>query len=174
MDKVYKNIRDLASFLDLFRRKTDKPSHEERFYSTGLYPNQYSGLTSSSSGQIISKDTALRISSVWSCIRVISETIASLPISLYEKDTNDKRVTLLNNPLHTLISEQPSSLYDSALAVNKTHINSVSCTLELIPFTPKISIGNSPYCLPYNFYYVCLENLVFYQRNNNPLIHIFL
>jgi len=113
MDKVYKNIRDLASFLDLFRRKTKEPSQEERFYNTGLHPNQYTSFTQSASGQVVSKDTALTISSVWSCVRVISETIASLPISLYEKDTNDKRVTLLNNPLHTLISEQPSSLYDS-------------------------------------------------------------
>ena len=110
MDEVYKIIRDLASFLDLFRRKRQEPTQEERLYSSNVFNNSFAG---TSSGQAVSKDTALRISSVWSCVRVISETIASLPISLYEKNTNNKRVTLLNNPLHNLVSEQPSSLYDS-------------------------------------------------------------
>ena len=31
------------------------------------------------------------------------------------------------------------------------------------PITPKISLGNSPYCIPYNSYDFSSENLVFYQ-----------
>jgi phage portal protein BeeE len=44
-----------------------------------------------SSNQPISKERSLQLSTVWSCVKVISETIASLPISLYEKDADNKR-----------------------------------------------------------------------------------
>jgi len=102
----------LASFLDYFRRKPQvKPQQEERFYNTSLYGN--ATLFGNSSNQSISKERALQLSTVWSCVKVISETIASLPISLYEKDANNKRYVLFNNPLHTLIGEQPSSIYNS-------------------------------------------------------------
>ena len=102
----------MATLLDFFRRtpKQKQPNQEERFYGSSVYTNSFSG---SSSGQAISKDSALRISAVWSCVRVISETIASLPISLYEKDINNKRSILFNNPLHTIVGEQPSTLYNS-------------------------------------------------------------
>ena len=80
----------MATLLDFFRRKPQvQPNKEERFYNTSLYGNPT--VFGNSSNQVISKDTALRLSTVWSCVKVISETIASLPISLYEKDANDKR-----------------------------------------------------------------------------------
>ena len=43
---------------------------------------------------------------------------------------------------------------------NRTIIVNNWETLPLCPLTPKISLVNSPYCLPYNSYNVNLENLV--------------
>jgi len=100
----------LATFLDFFKRKPQVQPTEERFYNTSLSSQSFSG---NSSGQSITKETALQLSTVWSCVKVISETIASLPISLYEKDKSDKRHILSDNPLHSLIGEQPSSLFNS-------------------------------------------------------------
>ena len=39
----------------------------------------------------------------------------------------------------------------------------VACVLPLNPFIPKISFSDSPYSLPYNYYGVSWENLVFDQ-----------
>lgn len=100
----------MATFLDFFKRKPQVQPTEERFYNTSLSSQSFSG---NSSGQSITKETALQLSTVWSCVKVISETIASLPISLYEKDKSDKRHILSDNPLHSLIGEQPSSLFNS-------------------------------------------------------------
>jgi len=72
-----------------------------------------SGIFGNSSGQVVSKEQAIRIATVWSCARVLSETIASLPISLYSKDEDNKKIKLKNNPLNRLIGEQPSPLYTS-------------------------------------------------------------
>ena len=111
----------MASIFDIFKRKTQENPQESRFFGgVGIYNTSMQGTTS---GQIVSKESALRLSTVWSCVRVISETIASLPISLYEKDENNKRVMLTSNPLHTLVGEQPSSLYNSFSFFEKSLID---------------------------------------------------
>ena len=102
----------MANILDFFRRKPKVNSNKEaRDYGSALYGN--TGFYGTVSNQAVSKETSLRLSTVWSCVKVISETIASLPISLYEKDSNDKRYVLFDNPLHHLVGEQPSTLYNS-------------------------------------------------------------
>ena len=65
------------------------------------------------SGQIVSKEQAIRVAAVWSCVRVLSETIASLPISLYEKDDSNRKIIKSDSPLNTLVGEQPSPLFNS-------------------------------------------------------------
>ena len=101
----------MATIFDFFRRKQVEPQQEERYYSTSLYGNAQ--IVGNSSNQAVSKERSLQLSTVWSCVKVISETIASLPISLYEKDADNKRYILSDNPLHTLVGEQPSTLYNS-------------------------------------------------------------
>lgn len=100
----------MATLLDFFKRKPQVQPTEERFYNTSLSGQSFTG---NSSGQAITKERALQLSTVWSCVKVISETIASLPISLYEKDESNKRFILSDNPLHSLIGEQPSTLFNS-------------------------------------------------------------
>ena len=45
--------------------------------------NGYYG-TDSASGKTVSQQTALQLSTVWACVRLIAETLATLPIALYE------------------------------------------------------------------------------------------
>ena len=40
--------------------------------------------TESSAGKLVSQQTALQLSTVWSCVRLIAETLATLPVALYE------------------------------------------------------------------------------------------
>lgn len=94
---------------DFFTRKDKTTDSEAR----SIFGSTIVSSSISASGQTISKDQAARIATVWSCVRVLSETIASLPICLYSKDENDRKVKLYNDPLTKLVGEQPSPLYTS-------------------------------------------------------------
>lgn len=63
------------------------------------------------SGEAISNDTALRIITVYACIRVISQAISSLPFVLYEK-ANDGATEAENNPLHYILGVEPNPEMD--------------------------------------------------------------
>ena len=93
--------------LDFFRK--NKTDEEVR----SIYGSTIISSSLSASGETISKEQAIRVATVWSCVRVLSETIASLPICLYYKDDNNRKIKLNDNPLNKLIGEQPSPLYNS-------------------------------------------------------------
>jgi HK97 family phage portal protein len=62
---------------------------------------------SSDAGVVVTADTAMQISVVWSCVRLISETIATLPLSIYERTRDGKRVAS-SHPLHFVVHDQPN------------------------------------------------------------------
>ena len=105
---------------DIFTRNKSTTKEESRsiFGSTVI-----NSIFSGSSGQDVSKEQAIRIAAVWSCVRVLSETVASLPISLYSKDENNNKIKLTNDPLNVLIGEQPSSLYNSFMFFERALID---------------------------------------------------
>lgn len=61
----------------------------------------------SASGQTVTPDSALRLSAVWACTRLIAETISTLPLSLYEKTPEGKRIARAH-PLQTVIHDMPN------------------------------------------------------------------
>lgn len=56
------------------------------------------------SGQTITPDTALQTSAVFACVRVIAETIASLPLKIYEKNGDGSKSEVPGHPLNRLLS----------------------------------------------------------------------
>lgn len=64
--------------------------------------------TDSASGKVVSQQTALQLSTVWACVRLIAETTATLPIALYE-DKNGAPVVASSHPVHFVISQQPNA-----------------------------------------------------------------
>lgn len=70
--------------------------------------------TKSKSGVCVNEKTALQLSAVWACVRLISETIATLPLSMYERTATGKRVAR-NHPLQSVIHDMPNP--DSTAAV---------------------------------------------------------
>lgn len=65
-------------------------------------------------GVSVTAKTAMQVDAVWSCVRLISETIATLPLSMYERTSAGKRVAA-QHPLHFVIHDQPN--VDSTAAV---------------------------------------------------------
>lgn len=61
------------------------------------------------SGVHVSPETALQCSAVLACIRVVSESVASLPFSLYRRLAMGGKEVADGMPLHRILSEQPNS-----------------------------------------------------------------
>lgn len=72
---------------------------------------QSSGPTTNTtdSGLVLSDERAMSLSAVWSCVRLITETVGSLPISVYER-TATGRDKVEEHYLHDLLRVSPNAL----------------------------------------------------------------
>ena len=70
-------------------------------------------LYGSNSGVGVSEKTAITLTAVWSAIRLLSESIASLPLNVYKIDKDGSKFIDYANPLNKLISIAPSPNYTS-------------------------------------------------------------
>jgi len=61
----------------------------------------------------VTTDNALQLSSVWACTRLLSETVASLPLNLYRKNAAGAAEILENEPLHQVLNSRPNSMMTS-------------------------------------------------------------
>lgn len=68
-------------------------------------PTFYFG--SSSSGKAVNPRNAVQVSTVYACVRVIAETIASLPIGVYEATENGSQKSVAH-PLYRLLHDEPN------------------------------------------------------------------
>ena len=62
----------------------------------------------SGSGKSVTVQSAIQLSTVYACVRVISETIASLPLGIYET-VNDGNEKATDHPLYRLLHDEPNS-----------------------------------------------------------------
>lgn len=64
-------------------------------------------------GQVVTKETAMRVSAVYACVRLIAGSIASLPLPIYER-TAQGRKAVPGHPMHWLLNEQPTPRFTSS------------------------------------------------------------
>ena len=87
-------------FSGLFRAR-DKPRD-----AVSSAPSFYFG--SSASGKSVTPSSAVQVSAVYACVRVIAETIASLPLHVYEStDTGSRKAP--EHPLYRLLHDEPNA-----------------------------------------------------------------
>ena len=60
------------------------------------------------SGKNVTEETAIQISTVYACVRVLAETIASLPLNVYESDGKGGSRIAENHPLEYLLHDAPN------------------------------------------------------------------
>ncbi|MBD1601179.1 phage portal protein [Pseudomonas typographi] len=63
----------------------------------------------SSSGKSVTVDKALQLSAVWACVRLVSETISTLPLKLYERVDDGSRAPATGHPLYQVLSVSPNA-----------------------------------------------------------------
>lgn len=67
----------------------------------------------STSGQTVTVESAMRVSTVLACTRVIAEGIAQLPFKLYRDTVDEKREIAVDEPLHRLLHRKPNDFMTS-------------------------------------------------------------
>lgn len=65
-------------------------------------------------GVTVNEDGMLALSACWACVRLISETIATLPLGMYERTSSGKRYAP-EHPLHGIIHDFPNPDTTSAV-----------------------------------------------------------
>jgi HK97 family phage portal protein len=83
----------------------DNPSNSLSL--TGGWEWLFSGGRDTDAGELINDQTALKISTVYACVRVLSESVASLPIRLL-RVTPQGRVQEFEDPLYHLLAVAPN------------------------------------------------------------------
>ena len=86
-----------------FFRARDKPGATD---SVSSAPTFYFG--SSAAGKSVTASTAIQMSTVYACVRVIAETIASLPLHVYQNQ-GEGSVKALDHPLYPILHDEPNS-----------------------------------------------------------------
>ncbi len=82
-----------------------------------------SGGLQSYTGKVVTESTALTYSAVLSCVNVISDTIASIPLFVYEKN-QETRSKARDHPLYEILHDKPNSEMTSASfrSMMQTHL----------------------------------------------------
>lgn len=64
---------------------------------------------SSFSGRTVTVDRALQLSTVWACVRLISETVATLPLGFYARNADGSKTPATTHDLYEILHNQPNA-----------------------------------------------------------------
>ena len=93
-------------FFHLFRAR-DKPDRRQTPQDAVSAAPTFS-FGSSMSGKSVTPSSAIQVSAVYACVRVIAETIASLPLRIYEAtDAGSRKAN--EHPLYRLLHDEPNT-----------------------------------------------------------------
>lgn len=65
--------------------------------------------STSVNGKVVTINKAMRLAACWSCVRLISETMATLPLGLYRRLPDGGREVASENDLHWILNTTPNS-----------------------------------------------------------------
>ena len=91
----------MSIFSGLFRSR-DKPTNS----TTGSSYRFFFGGTTS--GKAVTERSAMQMTAVYSCVRILSEAIAGLPIHLYRYGEGGSKEKAINHPLYFLLHDEPN------------------------------------------------------------------
>jgi HK97 family phage portal protein len=66
-----------------------------------------------SAGANVNKKTALTLSAYWSAVRIISETMAYMPVKIFKMENDNRRIEDRNHFAYNLLNRKPNKIMDS-------------------------------------------------------------
>lgn len=88
-------------FKSIFKAR-DKPRN---VLGGSRYNFFYGGTTS---GKPVNEQTAMQMTAVYSCVRILSETVAGLPLHVYRYNNSGSKEKDLKHPLYKLLHDEPN------------------------------------------------------------------
>ena len=85
----------------LFRSR-DKPKNSTVGSSYRFFYGQ------SSAGKCVSERSAMQMTAVYACVRILSEAVAGLPLHLYRYNSGGSKEKALEHPLYFLLHDEPN------------------------------------------------------------------
>lgn len=74
--------------------------------TTGTFWQEWMGM--SSSGKVVSTDKAMHLSAVWACVRLLSESVSTLPLKIYERQPDGSRKPATSHPAYQVLCRRPN------------------------------------------------------------------
>lgn len=143
------------------------------------------GGAQAASGKVVNQETALSVSAVFACVRILSETIGSLPLHVYKRLDGGGKERAYSHPLYDLLSTRPNPWQSSMewreqivehLALRGNYYAAIlrhgdDIVDDLIPFNPdRVSVAQLPdYTLVYEVTRKDGRRMVLSQRD---VLHI--
>jgi HK97 family phage portal protein len=93
--------KSMNPFKSIFRSR-DKPKN---YLSSSFYSFFFG---STSSGKPVNETTAMQMTAVYSCVRILSEAVASLPLNVYRYNDSGGKERALKHPLYRLLHDEPN------------------------------------------------------------------
>ncbi len=91
----------MSIFDGLFRSR-DKPENRTAGSAYSFY------LGGSSSGKAVTERSAMQMTAVYSCVRILAEAIAGLPLHLYRYTGDGGKEKAIDHPLYLLLHDEPN------------------------------------------------------------------
>jgi HK97 family phage portal protein len=88
--------------LKLIFHSRDKPKN---YLSSSFYSFFFGG---TSSGKPVNETTAMQMTAVYSCVRILSEAVAGLPLNVYRYNDTGGKEKALKHPLYRLLHDEPN------------------------------------------------------------------
>ena len=145
--------------IDTIKRFFVVPKKEQRAIN---YFSQYDSLDG------MSTDRALTFSAVWAAIRLLSESVSGLPISVFKREANGDKVEDSSSKLFNIIKYQPNSYMDKISFYEKIMLDLLTNGNSYV----RIIRDNNAnplelICLNYtNVKIISKDNYIYYQDSN--------
>ena len=91
----------MSIFSGLFRSR-DKPQNRTAGSSYSFL------LGGSTSGKVVTERTAMQMTAVYSCVRILAEAVAGLPLNLYKYLPDGGKEKSFDHPLYRLLHDEPN------------------------------------------------------------------
>ena len=70
--------------------------------------SRYFWMGTSASGKHVTEMSAMQVTAVYACVRVLSEAIAGMPLHLYRYDRNGGKERAYDHPLYSILHDEPN------------------------------------------------------------------
>lgn len=74
--------------------------------TTGTFWQEWFG--TSSSGKVVTADKAIQLSAVWACVRLLSESVSTLPLKVYRREADGSRKLAQDHPAYQVLCRRPN------------------------------------------------------------------